>query len=267
MIAEAAHSPMELHSGDGIILDVLDLHDYDRIVAFLTRGNGKKRGVARGARRKHSRFGGQLQPLAKVKITWSDSRSSELVRISSVEMLRPAVALQDDLEGLMLSAYLRDHMLEFAQEDEPEDHLFRLLDSTIEAILAGIDRDLATRYFEAWMLRLAGVFPAPESCPICESSFEAREAVLPSQSEGLTCRDCGGPGAEHLDPGVLDFLRAIGRRNLSAMSRQSWEPATLAGVDRLCAQIRRRFLQRELRSYQVIRETLAAVPGSSRTPR
>ena len=40
------------------------LHDRDRIVTFLTREYGKKRGVARGARVKHSRFGGQLQPLA-----------------------------------------------------------------------------------------------------------------------------------------------------------------------------------------------------------
>ena len=51
---------MSLTSAEAILLDVVDLHDRDRIVTFLTRERGKLRGVARGARRKYSRFAGQL---------------------------------------------------------------------------------------------------------------------------------------------------------------------------------------------------------------
>ena len=47
-----------------------DLQDRDRIVTFLTPEYGLKRGVARGARRKYSRYAGQLQLLAKVELTW-----------------------------------------------------------------------------------------------------------------------------------------------------------------------------------------------------
>ena len=148
---------MQLQSAEAIVLDVVDLHDYDRIVTFLTRSYGKKRGVARGARRKHSRFAGQLLPLAKVKATWFEKEHSDLARLSSVDLERSARRLQSDLEGILLGSYLADHMLEFAQENETSDHYYRLLDSTLEALLAGVDRSLATRYFEAWVLRLAGV--------------------------------------------------------------------------------------------------------------
>ena len=59
-----------LHSAEALLLDAFDLQDGDRIVTFLTRDRGKVRGVAKGAKRKYSRFAGQLQPLAKVKVTW-----------------------------------------------------------------------------------------------------------------------------------------------------------------------------------------------------
>lgn len=253
---------MDLRTAEAIVLEVIDLHDYDRIVTFLTRWHGKKRGVARGSRRKHSRFAGQLQPLAKVRITWFERASQELVRVSSVELVRTAHALEKDLEGLLLSSYLRDHMLEFAQEDEPGDHMFRLLDSTVEALLAGVDRDLATRYFEAWVLRLAGVFPAPDLCPECGRPLRSRGAVLPALAEGLVCRDCGGRGAERVTTEVLDFLTRITHESPARAAEDPPSPAALEQVDKLCAEVRRRFLQHELRSYAVIRETLQGLSGS-----
>ena len=254
---------MEIHTAEALVLDVMDLHEIDRIVTFLTRTHGKKRGVAQGARRKFSRFGGQLQPLGKVNITWREKPGRDLVRISSAEMVRPADRLQQDLEGLLLSAYLRDHLLEFAQEDEPGDHLFRLLDATVEALLEGMDRALVTRYFEAWTLRLAGVFPPPHTCPECDGILRDRGAVLPPLAEGLVCRRCGGRGAEPVSGEVLEFLNRIGGENLHQMAARPPRVATLEKVDKLCAAIRRRFLQHELKSYQVIRETLEGLASSA----
>jgi DNA repair protein RecO (recombination protein O) len=247
---------MEIQTAEALVLDVVDLHDYDRIVTFLTRWQGKKRGVAQGARRKFSRFGGQIQPLGKIKVTWREKPGRDLVRISSAELVRPAGDLQQDLEGLLLSAYLRDHLLEFAQEDEPDDHLFRLLDSTIEGLMAGIDRALATRYFEAWVLRLTGVFPAPLFCPECGQALQERGAVLPPLAEGLVCRQCAGAAGESVSGEVLEFLLRIGSENLQQLSQHPPRVATLGKVDKLCAAVRRRFLQHELKSYQVIRETM-----------
>jgi DNA repair protein RecO (recombination protein O) len=250
---------MGLQTAEALILDVTDLHDRDRIVTFLTREYGKKRGVARGARVKHSRFGGQLQPLAKVQVTWFEKEGSDLSRVSSVELVRTAHLLQTDLEGLLLCSYLADHVLEFAQEQEASDHLFRLLDSTLEALLAGVDRDLASRYFEAWVLRLAGVFPSPQACPACGGPFPPEGAILPRTGEALLCFDCGGVVGLRISSATLDFLRRIGREALPAVSERLPEEAVLRQVEDLCAQVRRGFLQRELRSYDVIRKTLARV--------
>lgn len=251
---------MALQSAEALLLSVVDLHDRDRIVTFLTREQGKKRGVAQGARAKHSRFGGQLQPLAKAQVTWFEKDGRDLVRISSVELVRTAHPLQADLEGILLGSYLADHLLEFAQENEASDHLFRLLDSTLQALLEGVDRDLAARYFESWVLRLAGIFPAPRACPSCGTPFAGETgAVLPRGGEALLCFDCGGHNGLAATPETLELLRRIGRESLPEVGRTPPVARVLRQVEELCGQVRRYFLQRELRSYEVMRQTLASL--------
>lgn len=249
---------MSLITSEALILDVLDLHDRDRIVTFLTREHGKKKGVAKGARAKHSRFAGQLQPLAKVQITWYEQEGRDLGRLSSVEMVRPAHRLQEDLEGLLLGSYLADHLLEMAQENEASELFFRLLDTTLEALLAEVDRDLAARYFEVWMLRLAGVFPQPHECPACGRPLTGF-TVLPVQGETLLCTECGGQGGLIVRPETLELLRRIGRLSLPKAAEVPAAPTALRQLEEVSARVRRCFLQRELRSYDVIQRTLARV--------
>lgn len=258
---------MRSFSGEALILDVFDLHEKDRIVTLLTRERGKKKGVAQGARRKYSRFAGQLQPLAKVGVRWFEKEGRELVRIGEVELVRPAHKMQEDLEGILLGGYLAEHVTELVQEDEAADLPYRLLDTTIDALLAGVDRDVAARYFEAWMLRLAGIFPPPRECPICERPFGERGAVLPPADEALICPDCaraGGAAAvgARISRDVLDLLLRIGAERLPALSANAPPEPVLRRAEELAGEIRRRFLGRELRSYGVMQRTLGR-PGAS----
>lgn len=256
---------MHLREAEALVLDVFDLQERDRIVTFLTAEHGKKKGVAQGARTKFSRFAGHLQLLSKVRIGWREKDGRELVRIQSAETVRPAAALQEDLEGILLTAYLAEHMTEFSMEDDPSSALYRLLDSTIEALLAGVDPDLAARYFEVWTLRLAGVLPVPRECPLCGRPLwhEAADAALLDSEGAVVCLECSeGHRRTRLGPLVLDFLRRSGRENLESLSAQTEESrppttAALRAVESLATQVRRHFLQAELKSYRVMRDTLS----------
>lgn len=236
----------------------MDLQEQDRIVVFLARDQGKKRGVARAAKRKYSRFAGQLQPLAKVEATWFEKEGSELVRISSIELLRTADSLYSDLEGILLGSYLAGTMLEFAQEHEEGDLMYRLLDSTTQALLDGVDRQLAVRFFEAWVLRLAGIFPSPERCPVCDGELEVKGAAVPPSGEALTCRECAA-GGWPLSPEAIAFLRRIDHESLRRLSRNPPSAAALAECEEASGRVRRAFLQHELKSYRVLRDTLREV--------
>lgn len=250
-----------LQTSDAIILDVFDLHENDRIVTLVTPERGKVRGVARGARRKYSRFAGSLQPLARVRATWFQKEGRELARISGVDLVRPVARLQAELEGLLLGAYLAGHVLEFAQENEPGPQLFRLLDSTLEALLAGVDRDLAARYFEAWVLRLAGLFPPPRECPETGRPF-GDEAVVPPSGEGLVHPEACPSGGYRVGRATLDFLVDIQSRSLPRMAESPAPSFVLRQVEEVCGRVRRAFLQHELKSYRVMQEVLASCAPS-----
>jgi len=252
---------MSLTTSEAILLDVVDLHEYDRIVSFLTPEYGRKKGVAKGARRKYSRFAGQLQPLAKVEITWFSKHGAELVRVSDIDLLRSAEPLYRQLESLLLGGYLADHMVEFAQENEESSRLYRLLDSTIEALLAGVDLAVAARYFEVWVLRLSGIFPVPIECPQCGTSFREVRVVLPNGGEALLCANCYPPSDDEIvSDGVLEFLIRTRIESQAELAAAGVDPGALAGVEAVCGRIRRTFLQRELRSYSVMQDSLRERP-------
>ncbi len=248
-------------SAPAFVLDVVDLHERDRIVSFLTAEWGKKRGVARGARAKYSRFAGQLQPLAKVQVSWFEKEGRDLVRLNDVSLLRPSVALQTDLEGILLGCCLAEHMMEFAQENEASDPFFRLLDTTLQAIAEGVDRDLAARYYEIWVLRLAGIFPPPRECPLCGRDLAAG-ATLVEDDAALVCRECAGPGRAQVSPRLVELLRRSAREKLARLAEQPPTQEDLAATEKLCTRVRRSFLQHELKSYRVMRETLAGLPAA-----
>jgi len=245
---------------EAILLEVTDLQEADRVVSFLTREQGKKRGAARGAKRKFSRFAGELQPLAKARIGWFEKAGRELVRIDTVELVRAPKRLHASLEGLLASAYVGESVATFALEDEPLERIYRLLDATIEALERGLDQALGLRYFESWLLRLAGVFPPPDVCPHCGRPL-AEGAALTAPGEALLCAACArqNGGSLAVSPAALEFWRRIGRESPAAMAERPPSPATLAEVEEVAGRIRRHFLQGEIRSYQVLKRTLAGL--------
>lgn len=251
---------MKIHQETAILLEVVDLQERDRIVGFLTAEGGRRRGAARGARTKFSRFGGSLQPLAKVELTWVEKEGRELVRIDDAELARPAAPLQQDLEGILLGAYLAESITAFTLEGDPAPTFYRLLDATLEALLAGADRSLCARYFEVWMLRLSGVLPVPRECPLCGRTF-GHDAAFIEEEAAIVCHECAeGERFLPVGPAELDFLRRSGRENLEKMAATSWSPAALGRLEDLLGRIRRGYLEQELRSYTVMRETLAGLP-------
>lgn len=249
---------MRIFTAEAILLDVVDLHEQDRVVTFLTREHGKKRGVARGARRRHARFAGQLQVLAKVQVTWVEKEGRELVRLSSVEMVRAAPHVLADLETLLVASCLAEHVGVFAQEDEPREPLYRLLDAAIVALGEGASRPLVARYVEAWVLRLEGLFPSPRECPACGEAYDVDGgAAWLVDDAGLVCGRCGRDrGAPRVSPAAVELLRRFGREGIAAVAAAPPPDAVVAELERVCGRIRRHFLGHELRSYGVLQQTL-----------
>jgi DNA repair protein RecO (recombination protein O) len=154
---------LPLHTADALVLRTYKLGEADRIVVFLTRDRGKKRGVAKGARRQRSRFTGSLEPLTEVHVAYFEKEGRELVGLNYAETVRSPMGLAGvaavDPEGLGYVSYFAELLDEWAQDADADERLYRLGASMLDALGAGAPAEPLARYFEYWLLRLQGVYP------------------------------------------------------------------------------------------------------------
>jgi DNA repair protein RecO (recombination protein O) len=150
---------MPLYTTDALILRTYKLGESDRIVVFLTRDRGKKRGVAKNARQSRRRFGGALEPMTCVRVGYLERERRELVTVNFAEPVRSPLSALDG-QALGYVGYFAELIDEWAPDADPNETLYRLGVSTIEAMAAGVPIEPLARYFEYWLLRLQGVYGA-----------------------------------------------------------------------------------------------------------
>jgi DNA repair protein RecO len=178
--------PLPLYTADALVLRTYKLGEADRIVVFLTRDRGKKRGVAKGARRPRSRFSGALEPLTEARVAYFEKEQRELVGLNYVEPVRSPLAL-DTADALGYVGYFAELLDEWAQEADADERLYRLGVAILEALGAGAPVEPLARYFEYWLLRLQGVYPESRETLSDEarSFLTASRAVAPDRVSEL----------------------------------------------------------------------------------
>ena len=148
---------MPLYTSDALVLRTYTLGESDRIVVFLTRDRGKKRGVAKNARQSRRRFGGALEPMTCGRVSYMERERRDLVALHDVAVTRSPLSAIDG-EALSYVGYFAELIDEWAQEADPNETLYRLGASMVDALAAGVAIEPLARYFEFWLLRLQGVY-------------------------------------------------------------------------------------------------------------
>ena len=250
---------MPLYTADALVLRTYTLGEADRIVVFLTADRGKKRGVARSARRSRRRFGGALEPFTHVRVAYFEREARELVSLNYAEPLRSPLAAPGDSVGY--ASYFAELLDEWAPADGPNETLYRLGASVLEALADGVAADRLARYFEYWLLRLEGVYPPHVACLRCRARLAGAsgEGAWLSPLEGtFTCARCAAePGGRRqgtaVSAGALAYLVAARQRAPGDLASVIVSGRALSELERLHRAMMLRHLERELKSARVLR--------------
>ena len=251
---------MPLHAADALVLRTYKLGEADRIVVFLTADRGKRRGVAKGARRPRSRFSGALEPMTRGRVAYFERERRDLVRLRYVEPSCSPLA-SGSAEALAHVGYFAELIDEWAPEADPNETLFRLGASVGESLASGAPVERLARYFEYWLLRLQGVYPASAACGRCGGDLGGG-ARLDAAAGTLVCRACDpldeGSG---LSGAAIRFLRAARETAPAALGDVELPPP----ADRELAGMHQRLitshLEKDLKSLRVLR----VLAGAART--
>lgn len=246
---------MGLASADAFILGTYPLKEKDRIVSFLTRESGRRRGVAKRARGARSNFTGSLEPMTEVRVVFFERDGRELVSINSIDPVRPSFPLSKDLERALLLSALAESLETFVSDSDPAEPFFRLARHAMDSLFAGAPAKTVAAYFDVWILKLSGLFPSPAECAGCGRPLESTEALLFDENRpGFVGAECRRGEVLRLSPEAATTLRAFLSRPLDpeGLPRAVGELVTVA------RRARRSFLGHELKSQRVLAEVLGS---------
>jgi len=247
---------MPIHKTEAFVLRTYALKEADKICVFLTRDQGKVRGVAHGARKIRSRFGSALEPFTEVALAYFQKEGRELVSVSTCDIVRSHFERgARDVETASSFSYLAELLTEFLPEHEPNERLYRLVVATLEAI-EGEEGDLSQvlRYFESWLLKLVGFFPDTSQCAVCD------EAILPDESVFLTgegaprCLACSGATGSALDVQLRNVITEMFRTHPTAFALTYVKPEHIFRLGEINYQIIRNALERDLKSRSLLKQ-------------
>ncbi len=248
---------MPVYTSDALILRTYKLGESDRIVVFLTRDRGKKRGVARGARRAKSRFAGALESLTRAGVAYYERELRDLVRINYIEPQRSPLAIvarhAEDACALGHAEYFAELIDEWAPEGHADERLYRLGSSVIDAFADGAPTERLARYFEFWLMRLQGVYPQLSACPLCGGAFDGG-AMMPAREPVYVCLRCALGGGTTISLEALRFLRSAAAASPDALRAIPLDSGPARELETAHRRLIQLHLEKELKSARVLRQ-------------
>ena len=123
---------MPARVSEALVLRTYPLKEADLVVSFLTRDQGKLRGVAKRARRPKNSFGSGLERLSHVRMAYFQRETRELVNLDSCELIRSQFDLVSDYWPGVALDYFAELSEQLLPPAEANEKFFRLLLERIE---------------------------------------------------------------------------------------------------------------------------------------
>ena len=226
-------------ASEALVLRTYPLKEADLIVSFLTRDQGKLRGVAKRARRPKSSFGAGLERLSHVRMAYFQRETRELVNLDSCELIHSQFALISDYWTSVALDYFAEVSEQLLPSAEPSEKFFRLLLAVLESLQApeAAKAWRAVTYFSLWSLRLSGWLPELHVCLGCGSLLDDPEnpqrAFFGRGQAGLMCSHCrrtAGASSWELSAGSRSLAAEILRKPIGSLPPMEWSQATAADL-------------------------------------
>ena len=207
----------------GIILRSLKWGDADRIVTVYSPNLGKIRGVARGARRMKSRFGGALEPFSLVDLTVFQKTPEGLGQISQIDLVTSYSTIREDLTVMTAAARMVKMVEAITVDRDPNPRMYAALVQGLESLRPETDVALTTLLFQIHVLGHTGFRPQFDSCTECGKLRQGHISQWFSpRLGGVVCQDCGQREVGRmlsLSQGSIAFIEQARRLSMSHLSR------------------------------------------------
>lgn len=228
---------------DGLVLRTHKMTETSLVVVVYTRGWGKVRLAAKGARRPKSRFGAAFQPLTLGSYVYYRKEGRDLQTASEGDIHYTFDAIKGDYIRLGYGSAICDLLDQMTVEEDPNAFLLTITLDTLNWMesLPAPCLDLPLWYFQVKAAGCLGYRPHLSGCALSGERLEGARAWFSPESGGTVKHRTEGHGI-WLDRDTISFLEHLQTRTPDRIDLDSFDR-----VDRAqCAQAIRLFLDYHL---------------------
>ncbi|HXW56684.1 MAG TPA: DNA repair protein RecO [Candidatus Cybelea sp.] len=248
---------MPLHESEAIVLQSYPLGEADRLVSFLSRGAGRMRGVAAGARRPKSRFGATLERLSHVRIWYFERETRELVRINQCEIIESFLDAFRDYQSSVALSLFSEITLAVLPDKEASDASFRLLLLCAQTVKRTGRAEPALAYFALWTVKLGGWLPSLDTCSRCGRPFNGQDRAgqpvyFARTTSAIVCGRCRKPGMRVIPAAALALVRRMLTERLDRLDQEAVPPGAVKEITDIMLDVIEHQMDRKLTSRELL---------------
>jgi DNA repair protein RecO (recombination protein O) len=247
---------MPLYKTPAIVLRSIPYGESDQIVTLYTLDFGKIKGIAKGAKRSRKRFGNTLEICSYIRATFFEKETSDLVRLSYCELVRPFAGLREDITQLAWASYLIELVNEMTAERIKNKGLFNLLILFLNLIDRGTLKEEIQRVFEVRLLSLLGYQPQLNHCIRCQKGLSGEKFFFSAREGGVLCPSCAVDlsGLMPVSLGTIKTLLLAQSIPLEKVGRISFSPQSLKESQAVLSLFLQQYLGKELKSKKFLEQ-------------
>jgi DNA repair protein RecO (recombination protein O) len=238
---------------EGVVMRRSPFSESDRLLTIYTP-QGKRRVVAKGARKTTSRLAGHIELFTHAQVLLAVGRNLDIVTQSVVVHDYPR--LRGDL-GLIGAAYYMAELLDrLTEEEDANPKAYRTLLAALGALDATDSPDLVLRWYELHLLDTLGFRPQLSDCVVCHDALSEDASRFSPAGGGVLCPRCAASdgGALPMSLAAFKLMRYLQQQPDDVIARLTLTAGLRSEVEQMLRAYIRRILERDLKSIAFLEE-------------
>lgn len=253
---------MSLKRDEAFVLKSLKYGEIDKIVTLFSKASGKITGVAKGAAKSRKRFGGVLEPLTEVSVSYLEKEGRELVRIDHCELIASHINIQRQLKYYYALSYIAEVTDLLSIANESDEKFYRLIKAIIKSLEEELKFAPCIRYFEIWALKLQGILPSLTHCSNCGTELMKNGGIFILPTNDFVCLNCSKKydhRSMKLNKATISFILATLTKNVKEISStEFFNKSVNETLEKFLSSLFLSFIEKPFLSYKYLREWMVS---------
>lgn len=249
---------MKVIKDEAIIVETIPMQGANILVNFFSKDFGMMKGVAEGARRVKSRFGGCFELLNYVAINYFHKENEELVKINECELKSSIISREMGEEYCYAIFYIAELIREFGTAGK-NSKLFDILRNVHYGLKRRINLGLLARWYELQLLSEHGSLSLSKECIKCKRGIVGVKYLC--IEGGIRCDKCADRGDIKLAEKVFILMSKLLSAKIEECDGIVIDDSSLKIAGKISKLLIEHCLEKPLRFYEFYKQVKEKAEG------